>query len=136
MTLPTKMDKIFTIKERILYFIENQNIKKVDFFNNTGIASSNFKGEGKKSEIGGDKIVIILTVYPQLSAEWLLLGEGEMIKSKVNLKSVDSNLLLQRFEEVISENALLKRENSELKTLLKQNYGGKNPGILSDSEPT
>ena len=117
MTFTANMDKIFTIKERILYFIENQDIKKVDFFNKTQIASSNFKGEGKKSEIGGDKMVRILTEYPQISAEWLLTGVGEMLKSnKIEVKTVDNEWLLRRFEEVIAENALLKQEIEQLKS--------------------
>lgn len=33
-----------------------------------------------KSELGGDKIVRILTVYKELSPQWLLLGEGPMLK--------------------------------------------------------
>lgn len=76
------MDKISTIKENILYFIEKQNISKVNFYELTGITASNFKGSGLKSEIGGDKIVKILSCYPQLNPDWLLTGEGSMLKSK------------------------------------------------------
>jgi hypothetical protein len=76
------MVKIFTtIKERILFYIESQNIIKANFFKKTDIAASNFKGSGLKSEIGGDKIVKILSEYPDLNPEWLLTGEGEMLKN-------------------------------------------------------
>lgn len=74
------MDNIFTIKDRILYFIESQSIKKVDFFNKTGISASNFKGGGMKSEIGSDKLVKILSEYPIVSPDWLLTGNGPMLK--------------------------------------------------------
>jgi Predicted transcriptional regulator len=74
------MDRIFTQKERILHFIENQHIKKVDFFNRTGVAYANFKGNALKSELGGDKIAKILTVYPQLSSDWLVTGNGSMLR--------------------------------------------------------
>lgn len=70
-----------TIKERILSFLESQGIKKVDFFEATGIQSSNFKGKNMSSQPGGDMIVRVLTIYPNLSAEWLLRGEGDMLKS-------------------------------------------------------
>ena len=72
-----------TIKERILSFLESQGIKKVDFFEATGIRSSNFKGKNMSSQPGGDMIVRVLTIYPNLSAEWLLRGEGDMLKSSV-----------------------------------------------------
>ena len=70
-----------TIKERILSFLESQGIKKVDFFEATGIQSSNFKGKNMSSQPGGDMLVKVLTIYPQLSAEWLLRGEGNMLKN-------------------------------------------------------
>lgn len=75
------MENILTIKERILSFLESQGIKKVDFFEATGIQSSNFKGKNMSSQPGGDMLVKVLTIYPKLSAEWLLRGEGNMIKN-------------------------------------------------------
>lgn len=92
------MDKISTIKENILYFIDYQGIKKEDFYKKTGIASSNFKGSGMKSEIGGDKIVKILTAYPILNAEWLITGKGEMIK-----KGKENEELYKSRETLINE---------------------------------
>jgi phage repressor protein C with HTH and peptisase S24 domain len=77
------MDKISTIKENILYFIEKQCVSKVSFYEKTGISASNFKGTGLKSEIGGDKIVKILTYYPEISPEWLLTGKGSMLRSEL-----------------------------------------------------
>lgn len=68
-----------SIKYRILYFIENQHIKKVDFFRKTGMSASNFKGKGLNSELGGDKIAKFLSVYPDVSAEWLISGKGPML---------------------------------------------------------
>lgn len=76
------MDKISTIKERILSFLECNGIKKADFYQATGVADSNFKGKNLYSQPGGDVLVKILTLYPNISAEWLLTGEGDMLKSK------------------------------------------------------
>jgi hypothetical protein len=76
------MDKILTIKEKILYFIEKQGISKEEFYRNTGISASNFKGVGLKSEIGGEKIVKILTIYPEINADWLLRNDQKMTNSK------------------------------------------------------
>ncbi|MDR1182375.1 MAG: hypothetical protein LBL13_10410 [Bacteroidales bacterium] len=40
----------------------------------------------KKAEIGVDKIVGILLLYPQLSGDWLLTGAGLMLKAATSLK--------------------------------------------------
>ena len=75
------MDKKTTIKDRILSFIEEQGIKKSDFYEASGIQSSNFKGKNIHSQPGGEMLVKILTLYPKLSADWLLTGEGSMLKT-------------------------------------------------------
>ncbi len=68
------------IKQRIVQFLENQGIKETTFYKQTGITRTNFSNPGGKSELGGDKIVKILTEYPQLSPAWLLLEEGQMLR--------------------------------------------------------
>ena len=72
-----------TLKGRILLFLKEQKIKKTDFFDKTGIAASNFKGVGLGSELGGDKIVKILSSYPEISSDWLLKGEGSMLRNNL-----------------------------------------------------
>ena len=76
------MDKISPIKERILQFIENQYIKKIDFCEATGISYANLKGKSLFSEIGGDKIAEILSIYPDINPEWLVTGNGSMLRDK------------------------------------------------------
>ena len=68
------------IKERVLYFIENQGEKKETFFEDLGMSYANFKGVQKKSALGSDKIDKILSKYPDLNLEWLFSGKGEMLK--------------------------------------------------------
>lgn len=75
------MDKKITIKERILTFIESEGIKKNAFFQETGIQASNFKGKNILSQPGSDMLVKILSIYPKLSAEWLMTGRGSMLSS-------------------------------------------------------
>jgi hypothetical protein len=74
------MGDFLTIKDKIVTFLRLQNIKKNDFFEATGIQASNFKGKNMQSQPGGDMLVKILSVYPEISAEWLMRGEGEMLK--------------------------------------------------------
>lgn len=78
------MENISTIKDRILTFLESEGIKKADFYSTTGISDSNFKGKNLSSQLGGDAIVKVLTSYPNLSADWLLVGAGSMLKDDLN----------------------------------------------------
>lgn len=84
------MDKISTIKERILQYLEFKGITKEDFYKKTMISASNFKGPGLKSEIGGDKMVKILSIYDDINTEWLILGKGNILKTKN--KEIATNL--------------------------------------------
>ncbi len=79
-----------TIKEKILAYLDFKGIKKSDFFESTGISASNFKGNAKLSELGGDKIAKILAIYEDLSAEWLMANRGDMLKTKRTLTQQDS----------------------------------------------
>lgn len=92
------MDKISTIKENILYFIDKQHISKVDFYEKTEISASNFKGVGLKSEIGGDKIVKILSCYPEINPEWLLTGQGAMLKSTKKFDRAENAISELKYE--------------------------------------
>ncbi|WP_103867584.1 hypothetical protein [Aquimarina sp. I32.4] len=89
------MDKILSdIKQRVLVYLEKQGIKKSIFFKETGISPSNFKGAGVKSELGGDKIVKILTIYKDINPEWLLTGKGDIMRTNVINKNI-TDLLQQ-----------------------------------------
>lgn len=76
------MDKSLTVKDKIFAFLEKKGISKTEFYAETGIESSNFKGKNKDSLPGSAMLVKILTKYPDLSADWLLTGKGEMLKTK------------------------------------------------------
>ena len=75
-----KKTKFSPIKERIFQFLDSQELKKVDFYKITGIHPSNFKSLAAKSELSGDKIAKILSIYPEINPEWLLTGKGEMLR--------------------------------------------------------
>ena len=70
-----------TIKDKILAFIKEKGLSREEFYKETGLSASNFKGAAMKSELGGDKIVKILTTYKDLSPDWLLTGEGSMLRT-------------------------------------------------------
>ena len=80
-----------TVKYKILSFLEKTGTPKEDFYKKIGVAPSNFKGIGLNSGLGGDKIVKILTLYPELSADWLLRDEGEMLRTETNKENGQKN---------------------------------------------
>lgn len=76
------MDKISPIKKRILQYIDSVRISRIDFCEKVGISYANMKGKGLESEIGGTQIVKILSRSPDLSPEWLLTGNGAMLRGQ------------------------------------------------------
>lgn len=65
------------------------------------------------SQPGGDMIVKVLTLYPDLSAEWLMRGEGNMLKSNNTDVSQNSYTIHQEIsqdnkQEIEKYNAPLK----------------------------
>lgn len=103
---------------RLKKYIDYKGISVSAFEKSIGMSNASF-GKSLKNggSIGGDKLEKILSVYPDINAEWLLTGAGEMLKSttKMNISHIDNEWILKRFEEIVAENALLKRENEELK---------------------
>lgn len=69
------------IKVRLLQYVETQKIPKTKFFEISTVAASNFSGKSAESALSTDKIVKILTTFPDLNSDWLLLGRGEMLRS-------------------------------------------------------
>ena len=67
------------VLERIKEYHDYKKIKVAAFEKAAGMSNSSFRktllsGKG----IGSDKLEKILSIYPDLSAEWLLRGEGQM----------------------------------------------------------
>ncbi|OWP83226.1 hypothetical protein BWK59_11660 [Flavobacterium davisii] len=67
------------IIDRILKFIEYKGISKSKFYKETSLSNGFLD---KVKDIGVSKIEHILTTYPDINIEWLLLGKGEMLKTK------------------------------------------------------
>lgn len=108
LSLPTIMDKILApIKGRILQYVEFKGFEKIKFFTSLGASASNFRGNGLKSEVGGDVIAKILAQDSDLSSEWLLLGNGDMLKSSFSknvmpIKVSGHETIYQRMPKVVT----------------------------------
>lgn len=109
-----------TIKDKILYFLRERGISREVFYQNTGLSPSNFKGIALKSELGGDKIVRILSVYKEMSPDWLLLDNGSMLRG-----GITDDVISAKHDSVQTEESFVykmyKEKDDETKTLIKQN---------------
>lgn len=75
------------------------------------------------ASIGSDVIESIIRIYPQLNVEWLLTGEGEMLKKDGEEDILDFDQLpkaRQKQIERIIEMKIRERHEAELKGLLKE----------------
>lgn len=93
-----KLQKSLFIKERILQFVENQKIKKVDFFAKIQMTSANFRGLQLSSSINSSVIERIITIYPELNLYWLITGKGEMLVRK-NDYAISSDTMVHQVNE-------------------------------------
>ena len=71
------------ILDRIKQFIDSEGIAVSAFEKSIGMSNASF-GKSLRSggAIGTDKLENILSVYPNLSPNWLLTGEGAMLKGE------------------------------------------------------
>jgi repressor LexA len=68
------------VVERILQIIEYKGINKRKFYLETGLSNGFLD---KVKDIGASKIENILNIYPDINPEWILTGNGPMLKPNV-----------------------------------------------------
>lgn len=68
---------IAPIKGRVRKYLNDRGIRLSSFFAETGISESSFRGKSASSEFGGEILSVIVRTYPDISAHWLLTGEGD-----------------------------------------------------------
>jgi phage repressor protein C with HTH and peptisase S24 domain len=77
-----------TEKEKIKNYLDYKGISKNRFYQETGL-SMGFLDSG--NSIGVDKAKIIINKYPYISLDWLILGEGSMLKGEEKAVATHSN---------------------------------------------
>lgn len=101
------MEKSDAIKLRILQFAKSQHLMMCDFYEKISVHPSTFSGKGLQSSLSGVTISEILKLYPELSADWLLLEKGEMLR-KNNQKN--SNIAIASAPQATANNGDMKIE--------------------------
>lgn len=77
------MSNIFpNVKERVLHLIVHKGYKREEFFKKIGMTYGNFTGKAKETPLNSTAIGNILLEIPDTNIEWLITGQGEMLKNE------------------------------------------------------
>ncbi|MBT8180216.1 MAG: hypothetical protein KJO53_01375 [Eudoraea sp.] len=110
--------------DRLMQFIKYAGLSARQF--DLSIGASNgytLRMQKNNASIGSDVIENILKAYPQLNVEWLITGEGEMLKENEQELILDFDELSKEKQteiEQIIEAKIKERQQKELKRLLKE----------------
>lgn len=77
------------IKDRILKISDYSGLTKELFFSKIGMTTANFRGKAKETPINSTAIENILSVFPEINPEWLITGNGPMLKN-TSVESIKS----------------------------------------------
>lgn len=70
------------IKDRVIQLIEYKGIAKEVFYKKIGMTSASFRGKAKESPLNSNAIENILSEIPDANPEWLLTGNGKMLRGE------------------------------------------------------
>lgn len=71
------MQKFSPIKQRILEYVDILNISKRKFYDKTGISRGTLESNTGITE---DIMAKFINIYPEINIDWLVIGEGSMLK--------------------------------------------------------
>ncbi len=97
-----------------MQYLKLKGITKYEFYKKTGISNGILS---QKNGLTEDNLLKFLTYYTDINYKWLLTGEGEILfeNEKQNLLQYENSNELKMIRDLAAENALLKKENEELK---------------------
>ncbi|MDB0616143.1 hypothetical protein PL372_11420 [Tenacibaculum dicentrarchi] len=107
------MNKLLNINERILYIIDNKvNSNKKKFAEMIGFAPQVVSNivSGRKSKPSFDVLNAIKTSFDDLDSNWLLTGEGEMLKQEQPKQEVSNIDYKEKYYKVLEEKDILSQQ--------------------------
>lgn len=73
------MREISFLKQKILQYLEFKGFSKYEFYQKTGVSNGVLS---QKSGLSEDNLLRFLSFYKDVNPEWLLTGNGSMLKSE------------------------------------------------------
>lgn len=123
------MQQISLIKKRILEYIDYKGVSKYKFYQDSGITRGVLD---KKGGIAEDNVAKFVAYEPNINLEWLILGQGKMLKGDIveeeNLSEIDNykQIIEAKDKEIESKNKMIEFLSDHINTL-------KNMPFLGDS---
>lgn len=94
------------IKDRIVQVLEVKRVPKEKTIKELGVTSANFRGRAKETPVNSDVIANLFAMFPDVNLEWLITGDGPMLKGDCQPNMVT----LDRYTELVRENERLRIE--------------------------
>lgn len=104
------------MKQRILQFIDFKAINKNVFYKETGLSNGFLD---KTGSIGVDKLEKILLTYPEINVEWLITGDGKMLKTSDFEQENEGKIITMVHNNTIKTHESLMQEIENLKKTIK-----------------
>ena len=126
------MREFSTLKQRILEYLDLKGITRYEFYTATGTSNGILS---QKNGLSEENLLKFLKVYHDINFHWFLTGTGEIIDKNTDKNQIKrSNISMQPLRvikqgnnnelkmicKLAMKNALLEKENKELKKLLKK----------------
>lgn len=105
-----------SVRQRVLKFLEYKNISRTKFYRMAHLSNGFLDKDGGMSTANCEKI---FEVFPEMNPEWLLTGNGSMLRVKEPREDTGTTaveVLVGKLVELTTENALLKQENEALRS--------------------
>ncbi len=107
-----------SIKKRLDLVVKELGLSGRAFEKECGLANGSYSSI--RDGVGADKLNKILLRYPQVSADWLISGNGEMMKTAKIPPPVDNSGSVFAGNDLLSRNQLTREE---MKTIVFQMAG-------------
>ena len=96
---------IETSKERLNKYLEIKGISKGQFYRDTALNRGLIDADKLHQELSSDKIATIIAVYKDIDLNWLITGNGDMIKSVIPqehtyITHINQSKVSEKVEEV------------------------------------
>lgn len=107
-----------SVKQRLEQFIKYRKLTTRQFELNVGLSNGYVRNIRKS--ITQDKLEQITHTYPELSKEWLIFGEGDMVKCYFDEPNPPTEQKLPKMEEQKENSAILEAKDEIIRTLKSQ----------------
>ena len=108
------------VNQRVIEFLKFKNISKNRFCDMVNVSYTTFSSAILQDRnLNLDIILSLFNEFSDINPDWLLLGNGKMLRETVNNPGINESdltkYMLQRIEDLIKENTELKYQLKEKK---------------------